>query len=93
MKISLEEPEGINYFRATALETDDTLFSEGSLVKYKLEFLTHTIPSDGYIAFKLPFSMRIASNNLINWRCEPGKNIPRAKDRSLECIKNTNNPG
>lgn len=33
--------------------------------------------------------MRTALNNIRNIRCEPGKNIPRANDRIIECKKHS----
>lgn len=71
------------------MEVENTYLTENSLVKYKLEFLTYTIPTDGCIIIKLPFKMRTALNNIRNIRCEPGKNIPRANDRIIECKKHS----
>lgn len=64
--------------RVTVLESENTLFSEHSLIKFKLEFKTHTIPEDGYIVVEMPDSMKTPDNNPITWRCLPGKNIPKS---------------
>lgn len=29
--------------------------------------------------------MITSNDNMIGWYCQPGKNIPRANDRNLEC--------
>jgi len=29
--------------------------------------------------------MKVSDNNILGWTCEPGKNIPKATDRALEC--------
>lgn len=67
--IPLEFPDKLKFVRVTALEFENTLNTEASLVKFKVEFKTHTIPEEGYIVVEVPLSMKTPDTNPITWRC------------------------
>ncbi|KRX03573.1 hypothetical protein PPERSA_04125 [Pseudocohnilembus persalinus] len=88
--LTLGDPELLKYVRVTTLDPELTLFSEYSLLKFKIEFLTYQIPSDGYILIKIkPDQLIVSQQNELGWTCEPGKNIPKSNKQALECIKHS----